>query len=628
MDRKAIIILIASLAFIFGVWNPLINKYFPPTKVPVVQSTNDVATLNTNSLPQSTNSVSDVATTNAGVNTAFVSSTQLQQSATNTPTPILSLPAGSEEQQIVLENNLAKYTFTSLGGGISKIELKKYPADLKSKKEEDTNSIALLTLNEGVSVPIFTALGTDTNLIKQDYALTKVNDTTVQASIPLSDGTLLTKTFTISTNYTFKANLAISNLSTNPVQTAPIELVTGNATPINHNDRGDLMNVFWYNGNDLETIGESWFANRTLGCSVSQRRTLYTGGDGMTNVAWVACANRFFAIATVPVNGAAKVAVHEIPLNNVPENLGKKGIHQGFQASILYPTTILKPSDVISYDYDIYAGPKEYKTLAKLGISNNLDLIMGFSGFFGFFSKLLLLGMNWVNSLLHVGYGLAIIIITIIIKLIFWPLTTASTRSMKRMSALQPEMAAIREKYKDDQKKMNEKLMTFMRENKVNPMGGCLPILIQIPVFIGFYKMLMSAIELRGASFLWAADLSVPDTIFTLPGLGIPINPLPLIMGASMLWQSSMTPPSPGMDPVQQKMFRFMPLIFIFFCYGLPSGLSLYWTVQNIVSVIQMKVTRAHDPAAATANAAPVRPLNKPLSLGSLHSKTPKQKNK
>jgi YidC/Oxa1 family membrane protein insertase len=247
---------------------------------------------------------------------------------------------------------------------------------------------------------------------------------------------------------------------------------------------------------------------------------------------------------------------------------------------------------------------------------------MGFNGFFGFFSKMLLLGMNQVNSFLHVGYGLAIIIITIIIKLLFWPLTAASTRSMKRMSLLQPEMAALREKYKDDAKKMNQKLMEFMKQNKVNPMGGCWPILIQIPVFIGFYKMLMSAIELRGATFLWASDLSIPDTIFLIPGLNFPVNPLPLLMGASMLWQTSLTPPSPGMDPVQQKMFRYMPLIFIFFCYSLPSGLSLYWTVQNLFTILQTKLTRMKDPAAPTA------PVTVPVTKGALGQRALRGKNR
>ncbi|RME95658.1 MAG: membrane protein insertase YidC, partial [Verrucomicrobia bacterium] len=249
----------------------------------------------------------------------------------------------------------------------------------------------------------------------------------------------------------------------------------------------------------------------------------------------------------------------------------------------------------------------DYNTLAGLGKSQ--DLAMNFTTIFGWFAKLLLLSMKGIHSV-GLSYGATIIAITFIIKLLFWPLTRASTRSMKRMQALQPQMKAIQEKYKDDPRKMNMKLMEFMKENRVSPLGGCLPILLQIPVFIGFYQMLQSAIELRGARFLWACDLSQPDTIGYL--FGFPINPLPLLMGASQFWQTRMTPPSPGMDPVQQKMFQYMPLIFIVILYNFPAGLALYWTVQNLLTILQMKLTKNIEvepvPVAAKKVAKPKRP--------------------
>ncbi|MDW8309299.1 MAG: membrane protein insertase YidC, partial [Verrucomicrobiales bacterium] len=268
-------------------------------------------------------------------------------------------------------------------------------------------------------------------------------------------------------------------------------------------------------------------------------------------------------------------------------------------------------------------GPKEYRTLARLAnrFKNDVDLVMGFGGFFGFFSKALLLSMNWLHEAFKMGYGWAIIVITILIKLLFWPLTAASTRSMKRLQALQPQMKAIQEKYKDDPAKMNKKLMEFMKEHRVSPLGGCLPMLLQMPVFIGFFYMIRSAIELRGARFLWVADLSKPDTLFVIPGLtfipflstseGFPFNLLPLLMGATMLWQSHLTPPSPGMDPIQQKMLRFMPLIFLLFLYNFSSGLTLYWTVQNLLTILQTKLTKATEPVAATAPASPLTPQPK-----------------
>ncbi len=146
--------------------------------------------------------------------------------------------------------------------------------------------------------------------------------------------------------------------------------------------------------------------------------------------------------------------------------------------------------------------------------------------------------------------------------------------------------------------------MEFMKQNKVNPMGSCLPTLVQIPVFFGFYYMLRSAIELRGVHFLWAYDLSQPDTIAYIAGF--PINPLPLIMGGTQFWQMHMTPPSPGMDPGQQRIMKFMPLIFLVFFYRMSAGLTVYWTVSNLLSILQMQMTKVGPTAApVTAVAVP-----------------------
>ena len=162
---------------------------------------------------------------------------------------------------------------------------------------------------------------------------------------------------------------------------------------------------------------------------------------------------------------------------------------------------------------------------------------------------------------------------------------------------------------------MNKKMMEFMREHKINPMGGCLPILIQLPVFFGFFTMLRSAVELRGAEFLWICDLSESDTVAHIAGF--PINPMPIIMAITMLVQARMTPISPTMDPMQQKMMKYMPLIFIVILYNFSSGLTLYWTVQNMLSILQTKLTRnivvdvpgANQPSAALAK--PVKAKSK-----------------
>jgi YidC/Oxa1 family membrane protein insertase len=192
---------------------------------------------------------------------------------------------------------------------------------------------------------------------------------------------------------------------------------------------------------------------------------------------------------------------------------------------------------------------------------------------------------------------------------------------MKRLAALQPQMKAIQEKYKDDPRKMNTKTMEFMKEHKVSPLGGCLPLLLQIPVFFGFYTMLQSAIELRGAKFLWVCDLSQSDTIFFIAGF--PVNPLPLLMGATMLWQARLTPASPGMDPSQQAIMKYMPLMMVVFLYNFSAGLTLYWTVQNLLSIAQMKLTRTEPEKGTTppaAGAKPGKPI-KPISPATLPKK-------
>jgi YidC/Oxa1 family membrane protein insertase len=208
-------------------------------------------------------------------------------------------------------------------------------------------------------------------------------------------------------------------------------------------------------------------------------------------------------------------------------------------------------------------------------------------GIFGVVSRTLLVSMNVLRGWFG-NYAWAIVALTLIIKTAMWPLQNKATKSMKRMQALQPKMTELREKYKDDPTRMNSELMRLYKEYGINPFGGCLPMLVQIPIFFGFYNMLGKAVELRNAKFLWVHDLSQPDTVARL--MGIPINPLPLLMAVTMLWQMAISPKSG--DPVQQRVFMFVPLIFIYFCYNFASALALYWTVQNLFSIVQLYATR------------------------------------
>jgi YidC/Oxa1 family membrane protein insertase len=540
--------------------------------------------------------------------------------------PSLIFNTNVAEEVVVLTNENARYTFTSHGGGLKLVELLKYPETVSARRQKhpDTNRVA--TVNRHTPAPTLALLGGEDMQGNGVFALTKTPNG-VRAEKVLTNGLTIIKDFTLGTNYLLDATVQFKNTSTQALSLPPQQLVVGTATPMNAQDNnGQAVGVLWYNGAGTEDINEPWFANRSLGCIPGTPRTEYHGGS--SNVMWVATHNQFFALAAMPKQPARDVAAWKIIL---PRPTGEEAAlvatnalpPAGYEAAISYPAATLAPGQTLDHQIHLFAGPKEYQTLARIGdrFNNNIDLVMSF-GFWGFFSKALLLGMNWMHHALKFSYGWAIIAITIIIKVLFWPLTQASTRSMKRMQALQPQMKAIQEKYKEDPVKMNRKVMEFMKEHKVSPLGGCLPMVLQIPVFFGFYRMIQSAIELRGAPFLWVGDLSKSDTLFVIPGLsfvpfigipgvGLPFNLLPLVMGATMLWQARLTPPSPGMDPAQAKIMRYMPLMFMVFLYNFSAGLTLYWTVQNLLTIAQTKLTKNTSEPKVPAKGPVLTPVQK-----------------
>jgi YidC/Oxa1 family membrane protein insertase len=256
----------------------------------------------------------------------------------------------------------------------------------------------------------------------------------------------------------------------------------------------------------------------------------------------------------------------------------------------------LNPGETATYDFSVYYGPKQTESLEQAG--HNLDRSIDL-GWFGFLAK----PLAWLLRMFYglVGnYGVAIIIVTILIKIALAPLTAKSYKSMKQMQKLQPRMATLREKYKDDRENLNKEMMQLYKTYKVNPLGGCLPMLLQIPFFIAFYRVLDYALELRGAPFmLWIQDLSAPDRLFDFgvsspfldPPTGIPV--MTIIMAASMIWQQKMTP-TMG-DPMQAKIMMLMPLFFSVILLNMPAGLVLYWLVNNILSIIQQKFINRPD---------------------------------
>lgn len=593
MDRKSIIVLVACLLLLLA-WPSLINKIYPPKPLP--KGTNSVAGTN----PIVTTTPAEAVATQAVVQ----------------PVVPVVVMAGAPEQVIVVTNQNARYTFTSHGGGLKSVALTKYPETVAAfGRKRAPGDARLATLNTDAPAPVFALVG-DSAL--QGDGLYQLSFTArgFRAEKQLTNGLYVVKDFQLASNYLLTATVRIENRSGAAFALPALQIIAGTATPLNSHDDETLVGFYWYDGSKDHHADQAWFANSTLGCIPGTPREEYR--EGMNNVAWSAVVNQFFGLVVIPREPAMQFVAHKIllpPPSREEIAADPKTMTKPFalQTMLLYAPTNLAAGAAFEHHFAMFAGPKEYRTLDHIGaeFKNKVDLIMGYSGFFGFFSKGLLLSMNGIHALFggHVGYGWVIIIITVLLKGIFWPLTRASTRSMKKMQELQPQVKAIQEKYKEEPQKVQQKMMALWKENKVSPVSGCLPMLVQIPVFIGFFMMVRSAIELRGAQFLWAMDLASPDTIFYLPGFNIPVNPLSILMGITMFFQARMTPISPGMDPAQAKIMKYMPLMFLVLLYNYSAGLTLYWTTQNLLTIAQMKLTRPADkkpaPAPVPVNPAP-----------------------
>jgi len=589
MDRKSIIVLVACFLLLM-LWYPLVNKLYPPKPRP----------------PGATNApLAGLVVTNQ-TPTSPPAPPPLQAPA---PVPSPLVTANEPEELLVVTNRNVRYSFTSHGGGLKEVDIR-YPETPSQRREKPQPANRLSTLNAFTPAPTLALLGGESVQGDGIFTLTRT-DYGVRAEKTLTNGLSIVKEFHLSTNYLMATTVRLENRSPQPLALPAQEWVIGTATPLTRDGSSMVLGLIWYNGAKTDDAGASYFSSRGFMCMPRVPPAEYRAGAD--NVVWAAVHNQFFALAVMPQQAAREVVARKINIPRpaatgpwmAPTNTALPT--EGYAGVLVYPALTLPPGQAYTNHVFLFAGPKEYQTLARIAgrFGNNIDLVMGYGGFFGFFAKGLLLAMNWLHHTLSLSYGWAIVVITIIIKLLFWPLTQASTRSMKRLQALQPQMAAIREKYKDDPAKMNKKTMEFMKEHKVSPLGGCLPMLLQIPVFFGFFKMIQSAIELRGARFLWVKDLSQPDTLFDIPGTSFPFNLLPLIMGATMLWQARLTPPSPGMDPMQAKIMRYMPLMFLVFLYNFSAGLTLYWTVQNLLTIAQTMLTRT-APEPAPAAKAPV----------------------
>ncbi len=473
-----------------------------------------------------------------------------------------------EEKEIRIETPLYEAVFSNAGAAVKSFKLKNFPETL----EENSPLIDLAALEGsdedflGAGFNAQAAPGTNKIFYDVDKRAlflgpdSSPQDLTFGAMRP--DGISIEQTFRFYPDtYQIDLTLTLLNLSGHRIE--------GNLTASVSNIPPKKRGYYSFTGAALLLEG---------GLEKIKPGKMEKPKNLSGRIAWMAYEDAYFLTAVIPENGDQEKGTFKGQL--LPSGV--------LNAVYVHPPLSLAPQEQVSSHFTLYLGPRDLEILKKL--DKNLDRAVDF-GWTDIIAKPLLYLLLFFNKFVK-NYGVSIILLTILVKILFWPLTHKSQKSMKEMQKLQPHMARIREKYKDDKQKMNQEIMGLYKTYKVNPVSGCLPLLIQLPVFYALFRVLGSCIELRHAPFmLWINDLSAPDRLFNFPfqipfmspPYGIPV--LTLLMGASMFIQQKMTP-TVG-DPAQAKMMMFLPIIFTFMFINFPSGLVLYWFVSNILTIGQ-----------------------------------------
>ncbi len=301
---------------------------------------------------------------------------------------------------------------------------------------------------------------------------------------------------------------------------------------------------------------------------------------------WIAVSNKYFLtfLSGTPIfDGGCEL------INPTIRETGSKDSYKQAGIAGVYDSITLQPGKPFEASYQFYLGPKILAEMKGLPASSGNAIHLAYWGWLEPLCRPMLQLLNLLKDLTG-SYGLAIILLTVIVKLVLWPLIHKGNKSMRRMQRIQPQLKELKEKYKDNQQEFSRRMMELYRKENVSPFGGCLPMLLQLPVFIALYSTLDSSVELRHVAFLWAQDLSRPDLVGpTIFGIGL--HPFIIISTLLMVLQQKIMPPMAG-DPMQQKVMMYMPVIMLFFFYNFPSGLALYWTVNNVLSILQMKFSQ------------------------------------
>ncbi len=479
-------------------------------------------------------------------------------------TPVVAVDKNARD--ITVDTPLYTAVFFEQGGGLKSFILKKY----RIEKDKNAAPMELVMTGNPAEWPLVFTLDNGAAAIlpvfkadREKLSLQEGSQGELVMTATLENGLTIARTLNFDgDSYLFSSEYTVTNTGTASQQVTPAMVMT----------------------------------NASFSAANSTGRYLFSGPAAYVNNELQQIKGKKLAAGPVTIQGTVNWSTYEdnyfmctlIPEQNSAGMVTMSAAGDTVRTVVAGGLTGLAAGESKTFQYKAYFGPKKLSVLKNTGYE--LAKAINF-GWFDVLAKPMLFLLNFFYSFIG-NYGIAIILLTCLIKGAFWPITQKGMKSMKNMQKLQPRVAKLKEKFKDDPAKMNQEMMAMYKTYKVNPIGGCLPMIIQIPFFFALYRVLMAAIELRHAPFmLWINDLSAPDRLM-IPGLDIPylqgIPVLTLLMGASMYLQQKMTPTTA--DPTQARIMQFLPVIFTFMFINFASGLVLYWFVNNLLSILQQQI--------------------------------------
>lgn len=466
---------------------------------------------------------------------------------------ILTRTAAGVEKDIPVETAMYSAVFTTSGGALKSFKLKGYQKNLA----KDSESVELVHVMDGMPRPLTVTFPESNIDIRPDSLFAtdsnSIDLTNTQESRNLTFTLSYPNSIRVDKIYTFHPGKISFDLEINVYNLTGFSLNQSPSLSWNEFVDPKLETDSYSHEGPVSFIAKSIDRHEVKKMESSK----VLGPD----VAWGGFESKYFIASMISQNPA----LTSISLGKNAQNMVSVGLKG--------PQNLIPTGQKGVFSYSLYLGPKDHDLLKSQGVG--LENAIDFGDWLKWLAMPLLLSLKFLYGYVH-NYGIAIIILTILIKIIFWPLGNKSYKSMKDMQKLQPKLAELREKYGKDKTKISQETMALYKTHKVNPLGGCLPMLLQIPVFFGLYKTLLYAIELRHAPFYWwIQDLSEKDPYYITP----------IIMGATMFIQQKMTPPMG--DPMQQKIMLIMPVVFTFMFLNFPSGLVIYWLFQNVLSIGQ-----------------------------------------